>query len=135
VNRKQREYLRRRQAEKKAAQASLNPQEQQPVKAKARALRSAEQNAMPPGPASSPTTAEESVKNWLAFRKNDKQAPDVESLNHWLAYRERQTETAPTIKSASQDRSREPDGGASGNQDSDAAERNSTHGRHNDVAL
>jgi hypothetical protein len=135
VNRKQREYLRRRQAEKKAAQASLNPQEQQPVKAKARALRSAEQNATPPGPASSPTTAEESVKNWLAFRKNDQQAPDAESLKYWLAYRERSTETAPTIKSASQDRSREPDGGASGNQDSDAAERNSTHGRDNDVTL
>ena len=135
VNRKQREYLRRRQAEKKAAQASLNPQEQQPVKAKARALRSAEQNAAQPGPASSPTTAEESVKNWLAFRKNDQQVPDAESLNHWLAYRERQTETASSSKSATQDRSRDPDGGASGNQDSEAAERNSTHGRHNDVAL
>ncbi len=134
VNRKQREYLRRRQAEKKAAQASLNPQEQQPVIAKARTLRSAEQNAMPPGSMSSPTTAEESVKNWLAFRKNDQQVPDAESLKYWLAYREQQTETASSSKSTSQDRSRDPDGGASGNQDSDA-ERNSTHGRDNDVAL
>ena len=59
----------------------------------------------PSGP--SPTaSAEESVKNWLAYRQNQKQLPAAESPHEWLAFRKSQTRTAAkslTVETGSND--------------------------------
>ena len=68
---------------------------------------------------------EESVKNWLAFRENQKQVPADESLKQWLAFRESQTAdaTAPTPAMGSGDKGADPVDG------------NSQRERKNDLSL
>jgi hypothetical protein len=109
INRKQREYR----------------QKQQLVTAKAGASALAERNPVSLRKPSSTVSAEESVKNWLAYRENQKQLPVTESPNQWLAFRESQTRNA-TAKS--------PTIGA-GDRDADDAQGNSQRGRKNDLAL
>jgi len=132
-NRKQREHLQRRK-EQKAAMSSLRFQEQRPAEANARASASAEQKAASLGHDSPTVSAEESVKNWLAFRENQKQLPAKEPLSDWLAYRESQTQAA-SPKSPTQDRAREPGAVGTGDSDGSAAEKNSKRDRKNDAAL
>jgi hypothetical protein len=134
VNRKQREYYRKRLTQQKTASSSPNAQEQQPVEAKTGASASVERKAVSIGHASSTPSAEESVKNWLAFRESQKQLPAKGSLSNWLAYRESQTQAAPP-KSPSQDRSREPGAAGTDNRDGPAAEKNSKRDRKNDAGL
>jgi MobA/MobL family len=122
VNRKQREYLQKRKAERLAAKHSPGNEEQRRV-AKTGVARLAEPSPVSPSSPSSTLSAEESVKNWLAYRKNQKQLPAAESPNEWLAFRESQTPTAaksPTIET--------------GNSDGEDSKGNS-HRRKNDLTL
>ena len=125
VNRKQREYLQRRKAERLAAKDSLDHQAQRSPSAKAGASISAESKAATPSVPLPPASAEESVKNWLAFRENQKQAPANESIKQWLAFRESQKThaTAPTPAMGGGDKGAEP------------ADGNSQRGRKNDLSL
>jgi hypothetical protein len=125
VNRKQREYLQRRKAERLAAKDSLDHQSQRSSSAKAGASISAESKAATPSAPLPPASAEESVKNWLAFRENQKQAPANESIKQWLAFRESQKThaTAPTPAMGGGDKGTEP------------ADGNSQRGRKNDLSL
>ena len=125
VNRKQREYLQRRKAERLAAKDSLDHQAQRSPSAKAGASISAESKAATPSVPLPPARAEESVKNWLAFRENQKQAPPNESIKQWLAFRESQKThaTAPTPAMGGGDKGAEP------------ADGNSQRGRKNDLSL
>ena len=69
--------------------------------AKAGVARFAERSPVSPGEPSSGVSAEESVKNWLAYRENQTQLPANESPNQWLAFREKQKQkaaTSPTIE-------------------------------------
>jgi hypothetical protein len=122
VNRKQREYLQKRKAERLAAKHSPGNEEQQRV-AKTGVARLAEPSLVSPNSPLSAVSAEESVKNWLAYRKNQKQLPAPELPNEWLAFRESQTPTAaksPTIET--------------GNSDGEDSKGNS-HRRKNDLTL
>ncbi len=114
VNRKQREY-RMRRAEHKAAKRSLGLQEQQPAHAKAHPLALTKQNAGSIGQTTSGTSAEQSVKNWLAYRASQKKA-------------------APS-KSTSEDNSRDPGTGATSSRDLEAADKNTQRSRKNDLTL
>ena len=134
VNRKQREYLRKRQAERQLAKHSLRIQERRPVAEKAGAAMSAERNPVSQGKLASTASAEESVKNWLAYRENQKQLPANESLNEWLAFRESQPRTA-SAKGLSQDRSGAPETGGAGDREGDAADKSARRGRKNDLSL
>jgi hypothetical protein len=143
VNRKQREYARKRYAEQKAAKISLRVQEPRPAEVKARTLTSAEQkaaqrsfsvqekqpaavkaraltspqrNARSRGQAWSSATAEESVKNWLAYRERE--------------------ERANSAQGAARGRSREHSGGRGGHRDrDDVAEKATGRDRKNDFTL
>jgi MobA/MobL family len=100
VNRKQREYAQRRKAERLAAKHSPGNEQQQPG-AKTAVARIAEASPISPHSHSPTLNAEESVKNWLAYRKNQKQLSAAESPNEWLAFRASQApiETkSPTIE-------------------------------------
>jgi hypothetical protein len=122
VNRKQREYLQKRKAERLAAKHSPGNEEQQRV-AKTGVARLAEPRLVLPNSPLSTVSAEESVKNWLAYRKNQKQLLATESPNEWLAFRESQTPTAaksPTVET--------------GNGDGEDSKGNS-HRRKNDLTL
>jgi hypothetical protein len=130
VNRKQREY-RKRTALHKAAKSSSSSQEQLPTRAKDRALPP-EQTPTSAPQAFTPVSAEESVKNWLAFRAERNPAPDQDSLDNWLAYRESQA-TAATAASQSQERSGDPEAKETGHRDGDAANSNPKHGHQNDL--
>jgi hypothetical protein len=114
VNRKQREY-RKRRAEHQAAKRSLGLQEPEPVNARAPALATSKQNVGSLSQTSSGASAEQSVKNWLA-------------------YRESQTKAAPS-KSPSQDHSRDPGAGGTSNSDRDAPDKNTQRSRKNDLTL
>lgn len=125
VNRKQREYLQRRKAERLAAtHSSGNPAQQLPS-AKAGASMWAEPKPAIPGERLPPASAEESVKNWLAFRENQKQSPANKSIDQWLAFRKNQTPkaTAQTPTMGSGDKVTEPVDGKS------------QHGCKNDLSL
>jgi MobA/MobL family len=134
VNRKQREYLRKRQAERQLAKHSLGIQERQPVAEQAGVAMSAERNPVPQGKPASTVSAEESVKNWLAYRENQKQLPASESLHQWLAFRESQARTA-SAKDLSQDRSGAPETVGSGDREGEAADKSARRGRKNDLSL
>lgn len=125
VNRKEREYWQRRKAKRLAAKNLPGDQTQKSPSAKRGASMSLEaQSATPSGPL--PTaTAEQSVKNWLAFRDKQKQSPPNESMEQWLAFRRNQVlkATAPT-----------PTPG-SGDQGGDPGDDNSKRGRKNDLSL
>ena len=93
--------------------------------AKAGASISAEPKPATPSAPLPPAHVEESVKNWLAFRENQKQVPADESLKQWLAFRESQktNATAPTPAMGGGDKGAEP------------ADGNSRRGRKNDLSL
>jgi hypothetical protein len=114
-NRKQREYVRRRRAEKQAAKRSLGLQEQQPAQAKAHLSAITKQNTGSLGQTTSSVSAEQSVKNWLA-------------------YRESQTKAAPS-KSPSQGHSRDPGAGGADNHNRDSTDKNTQRSRKNDLTL
>ncbi len=125
VNRKQREYAQRRKAERLAAKDSLDNQAQRSPSAKAGVSISAESKPATLSTPLPPAYVDESVKNWLAFRESQKQAPANESIKQWLAFRESQTPNAtaptPTI--------------GSGDKGADPADGNSQRGRKNDLSL
>jgi len=131
VNRKQREYLRKRTALRKAAKNSSSSQEQLPTEAKGRALPP-EQSPTSALKTSTSASAEQSVKNWLAFRAERNPAPDQDSLANWLAYRESQA-IAATAASQSGDRSRDPEAKETGHRDGDAANSDPKRGHQNDL--
>jgi hypothetical protein len=90
---------------------------------KARALR-----ATPAPKVSTSPTAEESVKNWLAYRESHGRGPTPEeSVKNWLAYRERQQQ--PDL-SQSNDR-----GGKHEEKDGKDVERNNKRDRDHDQSL
>jgi hypothetical protein len=126
VNRKQREYLQRRKAERLAAKHFSGNQAQQPPSAKVGAsATSAELNSATPSGPLPPTRAEQSVKNWLAFRENQKQSPANTSIDQWLAYRKNEVPgaTAPTRTVGDGDKGTDPGDG------------NSQRDRKNDLSL
>jgi hypothetical protein len=131
VNRKQREYNRKRTAERKAVKNLARSQEQRPAKTKVRAV-GLEQGVAKPPPASTPVSAEESVKNWLAFRAERNPAPGTDSLANWLAYRESQA-TAAAAENQSQERSRDSGVTGTGHRDGAPADSDPQHGRRNDL--
>jgi hypothetical protein len=131
VNRKQREYNRKRTALRKAAKSSSSSQKQLAAKAKGRGVPP-EQSATSAAQALPPASAEESVKNWLAFRAQRNPAPDQDSLANWLAYRESQA-TAASAENRSQDRSRDPEPKGTGHLDGAPAGSDSKRGRKNDL--
>jgi hypothetical protein len=63
--------------------------------------------------ASTSPTAEESVKNWLAYRESHNRGPTPEeSVKNWLAYRDAQTQPGSTTsKSKDNDREHEEKNG------------------------
>jgi hypothetical protein len=130
VNRKQREYNRKRTAEHRAAKNLARSQEQRPAKTKVRAVP-LEQGVASAGPAATPVSAEQSVKNWLAFRAERNPAPDKDSLANWLAYRESHA-TAATAENRSKDRSRDPGAEGTGHRDGEA-DSDRKRGRDNDL--
>jgi hypothetical protein len=122
VNRKQREYLQRRKAERLAEKHSPGNEEQQPG-AKTGVARIAEASPISPHSHSPASNAEESVKNWLAYRKNQSQLPAAESPNEWLTFRASQTPIeakSPTIEMENSD---------------DEGSKGSSHRRKNDLTL
>jgi MobA/MobL family len=125
VNRKQREYLQKRKAEQLASKHSLGNPAQPLPSAKAGASISPEPKPATPSAPLPTASAEESVKNWLAFREKQKQLPANESINQWLAFRENQTPkaTAPTPAIGSGDKVADP------------ADGNFQRGRKNDLSL
>jgi hypothetical protein len=131
VNRKQREYNRKRTALRKAAKSSSSSQEQLPTEAKGHALPH-EQSPTSALQMSIPVSAEESVKNWLAFRAERNPAPDKNSLADWLAYRESHA-TAVTAASQSRDRSRDPEAKETGHRDGDATNSDPKRSHQNDL--
>jgi hypothetical protein len=131
VNRKQREYNRKRTVLRKAAKKLSISQQRLPMETKA--------TARPPDPSAASAAhgpampnAEESVKNWLAFRAQRDPAPDQDSLASWLAYRESQA-TAATAENRSQDRSRDPEPKGTGHRDGAPAGSDSKRGRKNEL--
>jgi hypothetical protein len=131
VNRKQREYLRRRTAEHRAAKSLASFQEQRPAKIKDRAVP-LEQGAASALPAATPVSAEDSVKNWLAFRAERAPAPDTDSVANWLAYRESKA-TAGMAEDRSKDRSRDPGVTGTDHRDGAPADSDPRRGRRNDL--
>jgi MobA/MobL family len=131
VNRKQREYLRKRTAERKAAKNLAKLREQRPARTKDHAVP-LEQGAAMPTPASTPVSAEESVKNWLAFRSERNPAPDQDSLANWLAYRESQANAA-TAENRLQEPSGDPEITGAGHRGSAPANRDPKRSRKNDL--
>ena len=125
-------YLRRRAA-KALALNSLSIQEPQSAQIKAPTVAQPEQKSLPLDRSSPVVSAEESVKNWLAFRDAHVQAPADESLNRWLTYREGQMQTA-SPEGPSQDRSRERDVLGTGAPEGEEAGK-SKSGRKNDMSL
>jgi hypothetical protein len=91
-----------------------------------------EQGVASAGPAATPVSAEQSVKNWLAFRAERNPAPDQDSLANWLAYRESQA-TAVTTENRSQDHARDPVAGGKGHRDAEPASNNPQRGHKNDL--
>jgi hypothetical protein len=134
LNRKQREYYHRRQAEKKTAEEALSKEGQPPAQAKARALDLAGQHAGAPGHASVSVTAEESVQRWLAFRESQKQVTAQESVNRWLAFRESEKQAASSQR-PSPEHSRGPDSTGTGPLDDDAPDKNLRRERDHDAGL
>lgn len=125
VNRKKREHLQRREAEALAAKHLPRDQRQQSPSAKPGASMSlAAPSATPSGPLP-PASAEQSVKNWLAFREKQTQSATNESIEQWLAFRKNQvlSATAPTATPRSDDKGANPGDG------------NSKRGRKNDLSL
>jgi MobA/MobL family len=125
VNRKQREYAQRRKAERPATKDSLDNQGQRAPSAKAGASISTEPQRATPSAPLPPAQGDEAVKNWLAFREKQKEAPAHESIKQWLTFRESQTAnaTAPTPAMGS------------GEKDADPVDGNSQRGRKNDLSL
>ena len=125
VNRKQRDYYQKCKAERLAAKHSPDSQAQQSPSAKVGASISAELKPATPSAPLPPASTEESVKNWLAFRENQKQLPANESIDQWLAFRKNQTPktiaSTPTI--------------GSGDKGVDPLHGNSQRGRKNDLSL
>ena len=117
VNRKQREYLQRRKAERLEANHSSGNRVQQPSSAKVGAsITSVEpKSATPSGAMPPPTRAEQSVKNWLAFRENQKQSPAKGTIDQRLESRQTQVSeaTAPTRTIGGGEKDGDPGDGAS----------------------
>jgi hypothetical protein len=115
ARRREHQYYLKRRAEQQATKRSLGLQEPQPVKARAEALATSQQNAGTLSQRSSSPTAEQSVKNWLA-------------------YRERQAKAAASMTPV-QDRSPDNGTGGTGNRNREATDRNSQRGRKNGHTL
>ncbi len=125
VNRKGREYYQKHKAERLAAKLSLGNQAQQSPRAKVGASTSAEPKPATPSALLPTASAQESVKNWLAFRENQKQLSANESINQWLAFRENQTPKTTASTPAI----------GSGDKGADPVDGNSQRGRKNDLSL
>jgi MobA/MobL family len=125
ANRKLREYRQKRTAERQAGKHAVGNQAQRSPLAKSGASISAEPKPPTPDAPVPPASAEEAVKNWLAFRENQKQAPANESIKQWLAFRESQKTNAIAPTPAI----------GSGDKGADPADGNSQRGRKNDLSL
>jgi hypothetical protein len=77
-------------------------------------------------------SAEQSVKNWLAFRSERNPSPGQDALANWLAYRENLAATA-TAENRPQERSRDPEITGAGHRDGAPADRDPRRGRKNDL--
>jgi hypothetical protein len=160
LNRKQREY-RKRHVEQDSARRWAKFRQQQLERKPAQEHDPARQNAAAlGGPTTSPTaeesvknwlayresqrrapaspTAEESVKNWLAYRESQRRAPtspsaEEESVKNWLAYRESQRR-AESSHGASQDGSRDPPVGET-DRDTEEPGKDTKRGRQDDLGL
>jgi MobA/MobL family len=116
VNRKQREYLKRRRAEQDLARRSEKLRQQPPAETKpTQALDPARENEPARGRPRPSPSAEESVKNWLAYRERQRRA----EASH----------------SASQDGSRGHSVGETDHRDTEEAGKDTDRGRNNDAAL
>jgi hypothetical protein len=132
VNRKQRERYRKR-VERKAAEKSSASRELQPPVEQARTLVPAARSEASVSLSSPPASAEQSVKNWLAYRERQQQLPAKESLNDWLAYRERQAQAQKSQAPAAA-RAHDPGKSGSGREGEDP-ERPTGKGRGRGAAL
>jgi hypothetical protein len=94
VRRKDRERYHIRRAAEATVDASKRVQDKRARELKAATLAVPGRKSASLG-RSSPASAEESVKSWLASRRDQKQPAADESLNRWLAYREKQIQTGP----------------------------------------
>lgn len=123
VNRQQREF-RKLRAERKAAEHSVH-QEQQQIAAPAGASMSGERQPVSPEKPSSAVSAEQSLKNWLAYRENQRRLPATESPNQGLVFRESQARSEAAKSRSMEDgkRDREDEAGYA------------QHGRNNGLAL
>jgi hypothetical protein len=79
-------------------------------------------------------SAEESVKNWLAFREKQKQLPAEKSLGNWVAYRESLSRSASPKRHA-QEHSRAPRTAEKENQVGPATDKKSKRGPKNEAGL
>ena len=129
VNRKQREY-RKRSLERKAAKEAAGTDNRRPSKTMDRAPL--EQGATSALPASTPASAEESVKNWLAFRAERAPAPDKDSLAAWVAYRESQA-TVAGAENRLPDHTADAGAGKNGHRDAEPAGNDPRRGHKNDL--
>jgi hypothetical protein len=122
VNRKQCEYRQKCKAERVAATHSADQEEQQRA-AGSGVARLAEPSAVAPRGPSPSVSAEESVKTWLDYRRQQRELPAADSLRDWLAFREGHMRTAaksPALET--------------GNSDGEESKGNS-HRRGNDLTL
>jgi hypothetical protein len=138
VNRKQREY-RKACAEREAAKGLSTSQGRQAAEAKAapESMLAKQDAASFSQPPPSPT-AEESVRNWLAYRESHKPGPTAaESAKNWMAFRESQKQADPA-QTAVKKRSLERGlgGGAADDADDDSRNnRKKDRSRDNDFGL
>jgi hypothetical protein len=131
VNRKQREYNHKRTAERRAAKNLAKLQERRPARTKNQAVPLEHSRATPP-PAATRVSAEQSVKNWLAFRADQSPPPDPDALANWLAYRESQANAA-AAENRPQERFPDPEITAAGPRDGAPADRDPKRDRKNDL--
>jgi len=137
VNRKQREY-RKACAEREAAKRLSTSQDRHAAEAKvAQGSMLAKRNASFGQPPSSPT-AEESARNWMAYRESHKPGPTAaESAKNWMAFRESQKQADPA-QTAAEKRTHERGLGGSAADDADDEKNNNRkkdRTRDNDFGL
>jgi hypothetical protein len=117
-----------------AGRRSTRTPERPPARAKVPAPAAPAQNAAAPRPTPPAVSAEQSVKNWLAYRQTHPEVTAQQSLDNWLAYRERQAQAAAT-GSPSKDRSVEPGAVGSASRDGEPRKRTVKSRRRHDASL
>ena len=135
INRKQREYRKARAGLGVAKRLSQSQEarvaQPKPAQESTLAQRSeVSRSRLPPSP-----TAEQSVKNWLAYRESHKPGPTAEeSARNWMAFRESQKQVDPA-QAAAEKRSHEPGFGGNAADDDDEKRRRAARSRDHDFGL